>query len=124
MAAVELENPARDVVEEIPVVGHGDDRALIVAQMAFEPGHRLGVEVVGRLVKQQDVGFGQQEPAERHAAALAARKDLDRRVGRRTTQRIHRQLEAVVEVPGVVLFKEFLEFRLLLDQGIEIGIRL
>ena len=37
LAAVEFEDPARDVVEEVAVVGHDQDRAGIVAQMAFQP---------------------------------------------------------------------------------------
>jgi hypothetical protein len=37
LAAVELENPGRDVVEEIAVMGDDQDRAGIVAQMAFQP---------------------------------------------------------------------------------------
>ena len=37
LAAIEFENPAGDVVEEVAVMGHDQDRAGIVAQMAFEP---------------------------------------------------------------------------------------
>ena len=37
LAAVELEDPARHIVEEVAVVGHDQDRAGIVAQMAFQP---------------------------------------------------------------------------------------
>ena len=77
-AAVELEDPAGDVVEEVAVVGDGDDRARVLVQVVLEPGHALGVEVVGRLVEQQQVGALEQHPAERHAAALAAR-ELGRR---------------------------------------------
>ncbi len=36
-AVIEFENPAGDVVEEVAVVGDDQDRARIVAQMAFEP---------------------------------------------------------------------------------------
>ncbi len=36
-AAVELENPSGDVVEEVAVMGDDQDRAGIVAQMAFQP---------------------------------------------------------------------------------------
>src|ERR1700730_6309193 len=39
LAAIELENPPRDVVEEVAVMGYDQDRAWIVAQMAFEPGY-------------------------------------------------------------------------------------
>src|SRR5262249_48000562 len=63
--AVELEDPAGDIVEEVAVVGDDQDRTGIVAQVALEPGHRLGVQVVGRLVEQEEIGLLQEEPAER-----------------------------------------------------------
>ena len=100
-AAIELEDPAGDVVEEVAVVGDGDDRAGVVVQVVLEPGHRLGVEVVGRLVEQQQVGLAQQQPAQRHAAALAAGQRGHVGVGRRAAQRVHRDLERRVEVPAV-----------------------
>ena len=82
-APVELEDPAGHVVEEVAVVGDGDDRARVLLQGALQPRHRLGVEVVGRLVEQQQVGLGQQQPAQRHAAPLAAGELGDVGVGRR-----------------------------------------
>ena len=73
-AAIELENPAGDVVEEVAIVRDRDDGARVVLEEPLEPRDRLGVEVVGRLVEQQQVGRLQQQPAERHAAPLAARQ--------------------------------------------------
>ncbi len=93
-AAIELENPAGDVVEEIPIVRDGDDGARIVLQEPLEPGDRLGVEMVGRLVEQQQIRRLQQQPAERHAAPLAARQRRDVGVRRRQPQRVHRQSRA------------------------------
>src|SRR5215207_3498357 len=49
-AAVELEDPLGDIVEEVPVVGDGDDGAGVLLEVLLEPGHALGVEVVGGLV--------------------------------------------------------------------------
>ncbi|MBR6625868.1 MAG: ATP-binding cassette domain-containing protein, partial [Mailhella sp.] len=46
----------REVVEEVAVVGNGDDSVGEVLQVAFQPGHGLGVEVVGGFVEQEDVG--------------------------------------------------------------------
>ena len=100
-AAVELEDPARDVVEEVAIVGDGDDRALVVLEVPLEPGDRLGVEVVRRLVEQQQVGGGEQQPAERDAAALAAGERRDVGVGGREPERVHRLVELGVEVPRV-----------------------
>ncbi len=72
VAAIELEDPAGDVVEEVAVVSHADDRARVLLEVLLEPGDRLRVEVVGRLVEQQHVRLRQQQPAQRDAAALAA----------------------------------------------------
>ena len=71
-AAIEFQNPAGDIVEEVAVVGDDQDRAGIVAQMAFEPVDGLGVEMVGRLVEQQQFRLLQQQFAQRDAALLAA----------------------------------------------------
>ena len=76
-------------------------RALVLLEVALEPRHRLGVEVVGRLVEQQQVGRLQQQPAERDAAALAAGELGHVGVGGRQPQRVHRLVEVRVEVPGV-----------------------
>src|SRR3954447_14584532 len=111
--AIELEDPAGDVVEEIAVVSHGDDRALVVLEKALEPGDRLGVEMVGRLVEQQQVRRLQQQPAERDAAALAARERRDVRVRRGQAQRVHRDLELRIEIPGVAGVDLVLDLRLL-----------
>ncbi len=55
----------------------------VVLEEPLEPGHRLGVEVVGRLVEQEQVGSSQQQPAQRHAATFATRQVRHRRRRRR-----------------------------------------
>ena len=102
LAAVELEDPAGDVVEEVAVVGDGDDGARVVGEEALEPGDRLGVEVVRRLVEEQQVGRRQQQPAERDAAALAAGQRRDVAVAARAGAARPSRGRALVEVPGVV----------------------
>ena len=57
--------------------------------------------MVGRLVEQQQIRRLQQQAAERHAAALAARQPGDLGVGRRQPQRVHRQLETRIQIPRV-----------------------
>ncbi len=122
VAAVEFEDPARHVVEEVAVVGDGDDGALVVAQVMFEPCHGLGVEVVGGLVEQEDIGFGEQEPGEGDAALLPAGENLDGRIGGRAAQGVHGDFEVAVQVPGVVLVELFLQFGLFRDQRVEVGV--
>ena len=99
--AVELEDPPGDIVEEIPVVGDRHHGAGVLGEMALEPGDRLGVEVVGRLVEEQQVGLAQEQPAKRHAPPLAARERLHRHVAGRQAQGVHRDFELPVELPGV-----------------------
>jgi hypothetical protein len=82
-------------------VGDRDDRALVLGQVLLEPGDRLGVEVVGGLVQQQQVGRAQQQPAERDAAALAAGERCSRRRPAAAGAGVHRVFELRVEVPGV-----------------------
>ena len=79
LRAIELENPAGDVVEEVAIVRDRDDRAFVFLEEVLEPGDRLGVEMVGRLVEQQQVRRLQQQPAQRDAAPLAARELRRRR---------------------------------------------
>ena len=114
-AAIEFENPAGDVVEEVAIVRDGDDRARVILQEPFEPGHRLGVEVVGRFVEQQQVGRQQQQAAQRDAAAFAARQRRDVGISRRAAQRVHREVEARIEVPRVGRVDAVLQLRLLVE---------
>ena len=64
LAAIELEDPARHIVQEVAVVGDGHDGALVLGQEPLQPRHRFGVQMVGRLVEQQHVGVGEQQPAQ------------------------------------------------------------
>jgi hypothetical protein len=61
------------------VAGHHDG-ARVVAQEALEPQDRLEVEVVGRLVEQQQVGSREQDLGERdpHLPAARQRRDVVR----------------------------------------------
>ena len=55
VAALELEDPLRHVVEEVPVVGDRHDGAGVVLQEPLQPVDALRVEMVRRLVEQQEV---------------------------------------------------------------------
>ena len=115
VAAIELEDPAGDVVEKVAVVRDRDDGARVVLEKALEPGDRFGVEMVGRLVEQQQVRRSQQQAAQRDTAPLAAGEGRDIRVRRRQAQRVHRELDARVEVPALRRFDLVLNLALLLE---------
>ena len=100
-AAVELEDPLRDVVEEVAIVGDRDDGARVLLEEALEPVDRLGIEVVGRLVEQQQVGVAKQQPGERDASLLATGQRRDVGVVGRAAQGVHRDVDVALEVPGV-----------------------
>jgi hypothetical protein len=101
VAAVELENPAGHVVQEVAVVRDGHDGARIFREMALEPRDGLGVQMIGGLVQEEQVRPLEENLAERHPPTLAARDLRDVRVAGREAQRVHRDLELVVELPGV-----------------------
>ncbi len=69
--------------------------------------------MVGRFVEQQQVRRQQQQPAQRHPAALAAGQRLHVSVGRRQTQRVHREVQTRVQVPRIGGVNPILQFRLL-----------
>jgi len=108
LAPVELEDPAGHVIEEVAVVGDRDDRAGVILQEALQPGDGLGIEVVGRLVEEQEVGLLEQQPAERHPAPLAPRERGDVLVARREPQRVHGEVDRRVQIPQALRFDQVL----------------
>ena len=103
-------------------MGDGHDGPRVVLQGPLEPGHRLGVEVVGGLVEQEQVGLGEQEPAQRDATAFATRQGGDVGVGRRESKRVHGDLQGALEVPRPQGVDAGLQARLLGQEGVEVGV--
>ena len=81
--AVDLPRLRRDGVEEPPVVGDDDEAGVRAREGSREvlgqPGDALDVEVVGRLVEEQQVGRGDEQRGQRDPAALAPRERPDGR---------------------------------------------
>ena len=69
-------------------------------------------------------GSVEQQPGEGDASPFAAGKDLDRGIGRGAAQGGHGDFQMRIQVPGVVLVEFVLQFGLLGDQGVEVGLRL
>ncbi len=90
---------------------HENDAAGVVLEEAFQPGDAFGVEVVGRLVEEQNVRLRQQQTRQRHAALFAAGELGHIGVARRAAQRIERLLDLGVEVPQVERIDLVLERR-------------
>ena len=71
--------------------------------------------MVGGLVEQQKVGRLEQQPAKPDPPALTARELRHVGIRRRQAQRIHRQRQAGVEIPGIGGFDPVLDARVLLE---------
>ncbi len=70
---LEVEDAADGAVQEAPVVADDDDGVGVAREVALEPERALEVEVVGRLVEQQQVGLREEHARERDAHPPAAR---------------------------------------------------
>ena len=99
MAAVKLKNPARHVIQKIPVVRDGNDGAGILLQIALEPRNGFGIQMVGGLVQQQHFRLGKQQPTQRDPPAFPTRKMLDFRLPGWQTKRISGYLELAFDFP-------------------------
>ena len=77
---VEVQHPVDAGLEQPDVVGDHHEPALVVAQEVAQPHDRVGVEVVGRLVEQQRLGAGEQDPGQLDPATLTAREGAQRLV--------------------------------------------
>ncbi len=120
---VHLGNPLGHVVQEVAVVGHGDDRALVGSQVLLQPQDRLGVQVVGGLVQEEKVRGLQEQATQGHPAALTTGEVLDLGVWGRAAQRVHGLLQLGVQVPGARSVELVLEGAHLGHQGVEVGVR-
>ena len=100
-AAVEFENPARHLVEEVAVVCDGHHRSGKIMKEALQPGDRFRIEVVCRLVQKQHVRRAQQQLAQRNAALLATRQHGNVGIACRHTKCVHGDLGLALEVPAV-----------------------
>ena len=86
-----------------------DDRAAgPLAQCVFQPENAVEVQVIGRLVKQQEIGLACDCAGQRDALAHAARKLADQRVGR--------QAQLVDQRPGARCAGPVFVIRILLAQ--------
>jgi hypothetical protein len=77
LASIDLDDLGDHAVLHVAIVAGHEDRAGIGAQEGLEPEDRLEVEVVGRLVEEQDLGPGQEDAGKGHAHPPATRELAD-----------------------------------------------
>ena len=76
-AAIDLDDARRQPLQECPIVGHEHDRAGVLREKFLEPVDGVEVEMVGRLVEQQQIRLRDQRARQQHAAPPAARQRVD-----------------------------------------------
>ena len=69
---VDVHDVVAHVVQQVAIVAHHQQRVAEALQVLGEPQHRLEIEMVGRLVEDQEVGIAEQRSRQRHAHAPAA----------------------------------------------------
>ena len=69
---MDLDDAVAALVQEVPVMRDGHNRARIGFQVIAQPAHRVQVQVVGRLVEQQDIGLLQDDARQVDAGLFAA----------------------------------------------------
>ncbi len=74
---VEVEDLVDGRLEQRVVVADDHEPAAVRLEEVAQPDDRVGVEVVGRLVEQHDLGAGEQDPRELDATPLTAGQGAD-----------------------------------------------
>jgi hypothetical protein len=72
--AVEPDRRAREIGEKAPVVADEHERGAPGIEISLQPFDRGEIEMIGRLVEEQDIGRGRQHASQRGAACLTAGK--------------------------------------------------
>jgi len=78
--------------------------------------------VVGRLVEEEQVRLGEEQPAQRDPPTLTARERPDVGIARREPKGVHGDLEGAIELPGAGGIDLALQVRLLRQQGVDVGV--
>eukprot|EP01132_Coremiostelium_polycephalum_P011819 gene11818-biopygen4574 len=121
-ATVELEDPASNVVQEVPVVRDRNHGAREVVQEMLQPGDGIGVQVVGRFVEQQHVGGRQQQAAQGHTTLFTTGQVFNLGVPRRQAQRVGGDFQLAVQVVTVGGLQDGFELGLFCRQFVEVGV--
>ena len=101
MSTIKLKYPFGGVVEEVAIMGDANDGAGEALQELFKPINRFSVKMVGGLVEQQHVGFGEQQFAQGYATFFTARQNGDAGIPRGQSQCVGRDFELQIEIAAI-----------------------
>ena len=78
LAVLQMQDGIHRVVEQVAIMADDDDGVRVAGEVIFQPERAFEIEIVGRLVEQQEIGRGEQRGGERHPHPPAAGKFRDR----------------------------------------------
>ena len=122
MTIIKLQDPACNVVQEVSVVRDGNDSALIIVEMSFQPRDTLCVKVVCRLIQKKDIWLLQKETDKSNTSTFTTRDNVYRCIRMRTAQGVHCHFQLRINVPRTQSINLLLQLCLLFEKLIEIGI--
>ena len=89
LSAVQFHDARRQAAHEGTIMTDEQQRTVVVDHHVLEPGDGLDVQMIGRLVEQQEVGFGDQRAPKHHAPAPTAGQGAHERVALQLQPRYH-----------------------------------
>src|SRR5262249_18616066 len=98
-AAVEIDDARREATHERAVVRDENQRAAVASEIFFEPADRGDIEMIGRLVEQQQVGLADKRAREHRLAPDASGGVGQGQIGGETETSEYR-LDFLVDVPA------------------------
>ncbi len=119
---IDLDDPRHHAVEQPAVMAHDDHGAgELLGEEGLEPLPSLDVEVVRRLVEQQQIRLLEQQPREAEPRLLPAREraDLLRELRVGEAEAVQRRVDLVVDRVAAERLDARLDLRLPLEQAIE-----
>ena len=107
-AAIEFQDARGDPLQEAPVVGDEQQCALKTDQEFFQPGDAVDVEMVGRLVEQQQIRLHHQGARQHHPPLHPARERLELRLAIESEPRDD-ALGALLDLPAALILQLMLK---------------
>src|SRR5690554_7460637 len=98
-ATVQLQNRGGQLRQKSTVVGDEQYRSIEGKQLLLQPGDGIEIQVVGRLIKQQQVGLSHQRPGQSHTSTPTARERTHLVIGGQSQPSQH-HIDTLVERPA------------------------
>jgi hypothetical protein len=119
-APVELHDPGGHPLKKRPVMGDEAERAFPVEQEILHPLDGITVEMIGRLVQQENVGVGHQGPGEERLPLSSSREPAEGRV--LVEAKVGDDgFDAAVKVPGIGRFQRVVQLVQLPERLVSAG---